>query len=142
MDEFCQDHSTVRPAMTLHETLRVSVLMCACLVVSLFGCSRDHHDHPDLTTGAELFNYHCAECHGEKGTGKLFDQLPANILTKKTPQEIIVYITTDTNHDREMPVFKTMPAEEARLIVEHLLYLQFHYDPKSDGNPRQLLIEP
>lgn len=128
--------------MNIHEKLPISLLMCACVAVSFFGCSRDHHDHPDLTTGEELFAYHCVECHGEKGTGKLFDQLPANILTKKTPQEIVMYITTETNHGREMPAFKTMPADEARLITEHLMYLQFHYDPKSGGNPRQLLIEP
>lgn len=117
-------------------------MIWACVMVSLFGCSRDHHDHPDLTTGPELYTYHCAECHGEEGSGKLFDGIPANIFTKKNPQEIMTYLTTETNHNREMPVFKTMPADEARLITDHLMYLQFHYDPKTGNNPRQFLIEP
>lgn len=117
-------------------------LIWGFVIVNVLGCSRDHHDHPDLTTGEELFNYHCAECHGEDGTGKLFDVMPANILTHKSPQGIIDYITTEENHERNMPVFKTMPAAEARAITAHLMKLKQIYDTETRRKPRQLLIEP
>ena len=118
-----------------------SLLLWGMMVVSLFGCSRDQHDHPNLTTGEQLFNYHCAECHGVQGTGKLFDGMPANILTKKSPEEITNYVTTETGHEREMPVFSTMPADEAKAITNHLLKLKESYS-KNGPQIKQLLIEP
>jgi len=118
-----------------------SLLLWAMVVVSLSGCSQDQHDHPNLTTGEQLFNYHCAECHGVQGTGKLFDGIPANILTKKNHQEITQYITTETGHERDMPVFSTMPIDEAKHITDHLLTLKKNYD-KNGPQIKQLLIEP
>jgi mono/diheme cytochrome c family protein len=118
-----------------------SLLLWAMVVVSLSGCSRDQHDHPNLTTGEQLFNFHCAECHGVRGTGKLFDGIPANILSKKSPEEITTYITTETGYIREMPVFSTMPADEAKAITDHLIALQTTYD-KNGPQIEQFLIEP
>ena len=118
-----------------------SFLLVSLIVVSASGCSQDRHDHPDLTTGEQLFNYHCADCHGVKGTGNLFDGMPANILTIKSPQEIISYITTETGHEREMPVFQTMPADEAQAITAHLFTLKKSFD-KNGSQIKQLLIEP
>lgn len=117
------------------------LLLWTMMVVSFSGCSRDQHDHPNLTTGEQLFKYHCAECHGVQGTGNLFDGIPANILTKKSPEDITTYITTDTGHGRKMPVFPTMSADEANVITDHLITLQKTYD--QDGSQiKQLLIEP
>jgi len=118
-----------------------SFLLVSLVVVSASGCSQDQHDHPDLTTGEQLFNYHCADCHGVKGTGNLFDGMPANILTIKSPQEIVSYTTTETGHEREMPVFPTMPADEAQAITDHLFTLKNSFD-KNGSQIKQLLIEP
>jgi len=118
-----------------------SLLLSAMVLMSVLGCSRDQHDHPNLTTGEELFNFHCAECHGAQGTGKLFDQMPANILTSKSTEEIIAYLTTETGQDRKMPVFPAMPAEEAKVITDHLFTLQKAYD-QHGSQIKQLLIEP
>lgn len=118
-----------------------SYLLVSLMVVSVAGCSQDQHDHPDLTTGEQMFNYHCADCHGIQGTGNLFDGMPANILTIKSPQEIINYITTETGHEREMPVFWTMPADEAKAITDHLLTLKNSFD-KNGSQIKQLLIQP
>ncbi len=79
---------------------------------------------------------------GEKGTGKLFDGIPATILTQKRPQGIVNYITTGTEQARDMPVFKTMPADEAKVITDHLLKLKKLYEYKNGPQIRQLLIEP
>jgi len=114
-------------------------------LITLIACSnRDDHDHPKLKTGKALFNHHCAGCHSEDGTGKLADQTPANILTKKSHQEIAKYVTTDINPNREMPVFSTMSYSEASKIASHLLSLRKVYDatPNNQKKPRPLLIEP
>jgi len=118
-----------------------SLLLLAMVVVSVSACSEDQHDHPHLTTGEQLFNYHCAECHGAQGTGKLFDRIPAIILTNKSPGEITKYITPEMGHERDMPVFSTMPADEAKIITDHLLTLKKTYD-ENGSQIKQLLIEP
>jgi len=117
--------------------LIAAMLMLACT-------ARDRHDHPDLVTGEQLFNYHCEECHGVDGTGKLFEQTPANILTRRDLNGIVAYITTPVNPQRKMPVFKTMPRAEAEMIARHLLSLQQAYAGMKDGDkkPRLLMIEP
>lgn len=116
--------------------------LCVGILMSAYGCSEEQHHHPDLTTGEQLYNHHCAECHREDGTGILFDSLPANILTQKSPQEIITYITTDSNHTRLMPAFTSMPADEAELITKHLVKLKIDYEKGAKSKPKQLLIEP
>lgn len=121
---------------------RILFCLCACLIMSAYGCSGESHDHPDLITGEQLYNHHCAECHRENGTGILFDSLPANILTQKNPQEIVTYITTDAKTQRDMPVFKAMLVDEAELITKHLMKLTIDYEDGARSKPRQLLIEP
>jgi mono/diheme cytochrome c family protein len=116
-------------------------LLMGVIVMSVSGCSQDQHDHPDLTTGEQLFNYHCAECHGLKGTGTLFDGVPAIILTKKSPGEITAYISSETGHKREMPVFRTMPTDEAQAITDHLITLKNSFD-NNGSQIKQLLIQP
>ncbi len=118
-----------------------SLLLLALVVLNVSGCSEDQHDHPNLTSGEQLFNYHCAECHGQQGTGKLLEEIPAIILTKKNPEEIFTYITSETGHEREMPVFKTMPLEETQTIIDHLFILKSAFD-KSGRQIKQFLIEP
>ena len=114
--------------------------------VALAGCSknRDHHDHPNLATGEALFNYHCAECHGEDGTGRLVDRTPANVLTNKNTREIVRYIVSDTGKDGKMPVFASMPRAEAEKIAAHLIELKRRYDSMGENKRknRELLIKP
>jgi len=128
--------------MDLEEVIRVNLLICLCVVAGAFGCSRDQHDHPNLTTGKQLYDHHCAECHRKDGNGILFDSVPANILTNKNSQEIIVYLTTESNHERLMPVFETMPIAEATLITKHLRQLKFDYEKGNRSKPNPFLIEP
>ena len=121
------------------------VLVCTFASITLIGCSnRDDHKHPGLKTGKALFNHHCADCHGEDGTGKLADRTPANILTKKGHQGIVKYVTSNINPNRNMPVFSNMPYSEATKIASHLLSLRNTYNatPTSQKKLRALLIEP
>ena len=120
----------------------------ACLFVGLVltACSkdRDRHNHPDLTTGEALFNYHCAECHAADGTGRLVDRTPANILTTKDIRGIIDYIISDTGRGRKMPVFATMPRSEAAMIASYLIELKNKYDSEGENQRKnsELLIKP
>lgn len=119
---------------------------CVVALILLAACSknRDNHDHPNLITGEELYNHHCAECHGTDGTGKLFDRTPANILTKKTKLEIEDYIVSPVGRNRKMPVFATMPAPEAAKIAGYVLKLKAKYEslPDNKRKNRGLLIDP
>ena len=132
--------------------IKFSPSLFRCMLVGLIAgaavmaCSkgRDNHDHPNLTTGEELFNYHCAECHGDDGTGRLVKGTPANILTRKGYQEIINYIVGDAGRDRKMPVFADMPRVEAGKIAAYLLALRQKYDSQGENERknRELLIDP
>ncbi len=135
------DRATVSGEIS-QKIIRLHILVIA--LITLFGCSRDHHDHPELTTGQELFDYHCAECHGKDGTGRIVDLIPANILTKKSQREIIAFITSGTKHDRSMPIFKTMPEREAGRIAYHLFDLRNRYDSagRKEKKFKELLLEP
>jgi len=121
----------------------ISFVMLAAV---LTGCSkeRDRHNHPGLTTGKALFDFHCAECHGHDGTGRLVDRTPANILTTKDLEGIEDYITNATGQGRKMPVFANMPRPEARQIAAYLLELRQRYDalPANKRKNRQLMIDP
>lgn len=125
--------------------LGIQLFMGLSLIGMLTACShRDDHDHPDLTTGEALFDHHCAECHGVDGTGLLADQTPANILTQRSRDGIVDYMTKPLNPKRKMPVFATMPIAEAALIAGHLLELKQSYEdiPISKKKPRGLMIAP
>lgn len=130
---------------TTRNSLRCALLGMVAVIV-LVGCSknRDNHDHPDLRTGEQLFDYHCAECHGDDGTGKLVDSTPANILTRRDVQGIVRYIRGDAWQGRQMPVFATMPVAEANKIAAYLIELRDRYDdlPANRRKNRQLLIDP
>jgi mono/diheme cytochrome c family protein len=134
--------ATTKSNLNLLRHAAVWVLIAAAAA----GCSkdRDNHDHPNLTTGEELFNYHCAECHGDDGTGKLVDSTPANILTRKDLDGIVRYIRGDDWQGRKMPVFATMPVAEAKKIAAYLIELRDRYDnlPGNKRKSRMLMIDP
>lgn len=95
-------------------------------LLSLSGCSHfdDSHDHPDLTSGKALYNHHCSGCHGEDGTGKLANGMPASIHTNKSHSGVVDYVTKDKGLERKMPVFKNMSSIEASQITSHLFVLK------------------
>ncbi|MCU7834507.1 MAG: cytochrome c [gamma proteobacterium symbiont of Taylorina sp.] len=94
----------------------------------LISCSSDSHNHPELKTGKQFFDYHCASCHDTSGMGSFLKGMPANILNDKTQAELIHYIKHGNTAERDkMPVFKTMPDKEAKQIARHLLKLKSNY---------------
>lgn len=128
----------------MKQIVLLSVYLITLILLS--GCSRDHHNHPTLTTGQQLFNHHCAVCHGKDGTGRMVDATPANILTKKNRTDIARFIISGEGeeHERRMPIFKNMPYPEADRIAKHLLELKRIYNKTKikEKKYRRLLIEP
>ena len=96
-------------------------------LVFLVSCSRDVHDHPKLTTGKQFFEHHCANCHGEAGTGNFIKGIPANIVTEKNSRELINKIRAGKGHKTGMPIFRKMSLVEAQFIARYLLRLKRDY---------------
>ena len=109
----------------------------------LSGCdqSRDEHNHPDLTTDQELFEYHCASCHGPEGKGNFLKGIPANIYTEKYFSQVVTLIRQGDQHKKsKMTIFQTMPEEEARAIVRHMLELKEQFE--ESGKDSQFILKP
>ena len=84
------------------------------------GCSKDTHDHPDLVTGKQLFNYHCSGCHKNTGKGKFLKGVPSNKDTVLSSKQIIHKIKTNNGDKVKMPSFPQMSEAEAVAIVSYL----------------------
>ncbi len=109
-----------------HRITKYLALLISALMLS--ACSQDKHNHPQLSSGKELFNYHCAACHGEEGTGQFLKGVPANIATSKSQTEIMLHIKKGSESgSTAMPVFATMPDAEAQKIAAYLLHLKQNY---------------
>ncbi len=110
-------------------------LFLLIVIILVTACSKDQHDHPELRTGEDFFNAHCAGCHKPDGTGLFLKGIPANISTNKNISEIILYIKQgEQSSHSKMPVFKTMPDAEASKIARHLLTLKNSYLDNKNNN--------
>jgi mono/diheme cytochrome c family protein len=91
------------------------------LVLILTACNPDQHDHPKLTTGKQLFEYHCASCHGDAGQGLILKGVPGNKDTELSTGQIVHKI----QHKKEgsMPEFTDMPRAEAIKIATYLKHI-------------------
>jgi len=107
----------------IHLSLLVFIISMVVTACSESGLD-DNHDHPELKTGKQLFDFHCSVCHGVSGKGKFIEGIPANALTKKNRMQIIQKIQSGDGTKSKMPVFKTMSKDEANRIVDHLFELQ------------------
>ena len=90
------------------------------LSLTLSACDNDVHDHPELVSGRDLFEYHCASCHQSSGIGKFLLGIPPNKNTKLSFTDVIHKIKDDDGNERNMPLFETMSKEEASKITAYL----------------------
>ncbi|MCP4995706.1 MAG: cytochrome c [Gammaproteobacteria bacterium] len=103
------------------ERSQIYYLLTSCLLLlTVSGCSNDVHDHPDLVTGKQLFNYHCSGCHNETGQGNFLKGVPANKGTAMSPEQIKHKIIADENGGTKMPSFPKMGRAEATIIASYL----------------------
>lgn len=90
------------------------------LISLLAGCGTDDHDHPDLHSGKQLYEYHCVGCHKEDGSGLFLKGVPANRDTDLSVWQIVHKVKKGTEDEGKMPVFVRMPRQEASQIALYL----------------------
>ena len=103
--------------------------LLALLSASLFstGCNKppDDHNHPQLSTGKQLFDHHCAECHQESAKGKFFYGYPDLVESTLNRDGIVKWIQgKEVAMDSKMHAFKSMPEHEAELIADYIISLR------------------
>ncbi len=97
------------------------------ITLALTACNSggDLHDHPNLKTGKQLFEFHCASCHSKDGHGQFLKAIPSNRDTKLSIQQIVTHIRKNkTGEKRTMPLFAKMGSDEARKIALYLMDLK------------------
>jgi len=97
------------------------------IIISLFfivGCHKDEHDHPELTTGKQLFEFHCSPCHRQDGKGMFLKGYPPIRNTELFSWQLSHKIRREESEARKMPSFKKMPISEANLIAKYLKTLK------------------
>ncbi len=92
------------------------------------------HKPEAVAGGKKLFQRHCAECHGESGTGikrAANFQLP---VVQQQPDGVLFWKITNGNPDRGMPSFSRLPELQRWQLVLYLRGLASQID-RSDSHP-------
>lgn len=101
---------------------RIAIFLFFILFLWLLSCSKkdfDIHDHPELTTGKDFYNFHCASCHRESGMGQVIKGIPPVVYTNLTHSKMRKLIMRG-HEGGKMNVFKKMPKDEARKITRYV----------------------
>jgi mono/diheme cytochrome c family protein len=104
-----------RAFITTSNSIAVSLLL-----IAVYGCSNDSHDHPKLVTGEQLFNYHCSGCHKTTGEGNFLKGIPASKDTYLTSLQIAHKVKSGGAGKSKMPDFPGMSEEEAEKIATYV----------------------
>ena len=101
--------------------MRQALTGVACVLI-LAGCDRaDVHDHPQLKTGEQFYNHHCASCHKLSGDGAFLQGVPAVRYTSMKIREIVEHIRGHGRAgDARMPQFSDMSVHEAERIAVYI----------------------
>jgi mono/diheme cytochrome c family protein len=101
--------------------VRLGLTVLVCILV-LVGCGRDgDHDHPQLKTGEQFYNHHCASCHQRSGDGAFLRGIPPVKYTEMKIHEIVDHVLGHgRGEDTRMPQFSDMPRHEAQRIAVYL----------------------
>jgi len=110
----------MRKTMDLVQPSALLTLLLILSSVLLAGCSKDIHDHPDLVTGKQLFEYHCSGCHKSTGTGIFLKGVPANKNTDLTRGQITHKLRKGDDLNTKMPIFPNMGIIEAAKIATYV----------------------
>ena len=79
------------------------------------------HDHPQLKTGEQFYNQHCAACHQRSGEGAFLEGIPAVKYTSMKIEEIVGHIRGHMRiEESQMPVFSDMSIYEAERIAVYV----------------------
>jgi len=101
---------------------RITTLVIFISLYGLISCSQpdfDIHDHPELTTGKDYYNFHCANCHRKSGMGQVIKGIPPVTYSKLTHSKMRKKIMNG-HEGSKMNVFEKMPKDEARRITRYV----------------------
>jgi mono/diheme cytochrome c family protein len=86
----------------------------AALMVLLLGCEGniDEHDHAASATGKDLYELHCAGCHGKSGKGNLMQGIPSNLFTDFSRAQVVELIIAGPKMNNET----CLPCERCRAM--------------------------
>lgn len=72
--------------------------------------------------GKALYNYHCAGCHAEEGTGKFLKGVPPVAYSEKSVSEMVAWMRGHRPNveNSRMPVFSDLTPEQLREIAVYL----------------------
>ena len=101
----------------------LSKVLTVVIAFLLNGCDKDVHNHPDLVTGKQLFDYHCAGCHADTGKGNFLKGVPPNKNTTMAVWQIAHKVRIEANDKRKMPLYSTMSTQEAEMIADYVKQL-------------------
>lgn len=98
--------------------IHVAILSASLLA----ACGQpDDHEHPQLTTGRQLYLHHCAPCHRDEGTGSFPRGVPGLKDMSMTYRQMTDHIRGKGRAPASrMPEFSTMPKAEAEAIAVYI----------------------
>jgi len=98
------------------------IFVTALSVFVLVACSRDDdHRHPQLKTGRQLYQHHCASCHLDAGDRTFVKGIPAVKDTSMTYRQMTDHIRGHGRAgDSLMPEFSSMSQKEAEAIAIYI----------------------
>ncbi len=88
------------------------------------ACDADEFNSPQLTTGKQLYEYHCSVCHQLDGHGNSESGYPPIIHTTLRSWQIRHKINGDETLDGKMPTFKDISKSKAKLISNYIKTLK------------------
>lgn len=100
--------------------LRKRIYVFFWVGLALTACGRDTHNHAKDITNKQLFEEHCASCHGVGASGSIMLSAPANKDTALLNFQIRKKIIEGSGADSKMPKFPNMPTIEANRIIHYL----------------------
>ncbi len=97
-----------------------SAIFSISILLILSGCDKDVHNHPELVTGKQLFEHHCAGCHQSDGGGKFLKGVPANKNTQLSEVQLRHKLRGSKMEGSIMPSFPNMSEQEAEKISHYV----------------------
>lgn len=97
-------------------------LITLLLSLMLLGCN-DEKTPAELSSGEELYNYYCKDCHATKGPGPYMENYSRDKAMK--PYKVILMIKYGYNQEKHsMPIFNQLSEQQADAIARYVVGLQ------------------
>jgi mono/diheme cytochrome c family protein len=106
------------------KTIKYPVLFSIGTLLASLASGAEELNQPRLTTGKQLYEYHCSVCHQPNGHGNAEKGYPSLIHTTLRSWQIRHKINGDEALSRKMPSFKDISKSKAKLISDYIRTLK------------------